>query len=109
MYSSFQESLDQFPSGNDDVFTKYQSLTGLEANLFNFPHRPIEKEALKLEELEIVQRVNKKRKETLDLLGNQEIKPDYQNFVYPDVFEKEVPIFQRVNVGESLGGVCFYY
>ncbi|XP_047130128.1 AMP deaminase 2 isoform X1 [Hydra vulgaris] len=105
MMSDLQESLDQFSTGNDDVFAKYQNLNGFDPSLFNFPHRPIEKEALKLEELEIVQRLNRKRKETLDLLSNQEIKTDYQNDVNTELFEKELPFYQRVNVGESVGGV----
>jgi len=87
---------------NDDSDDSHMTLKQ-EDNLFQFPHKPIEVEALRLEEVEIEQRVNKKRKATS--FGGGDVGDDHQNNVE---FEgrKETPYFQRVNVGEqSAAGV----
>lgn len=86
----------------DEVFD-YQNLSSKDqSTLFNFPHRPIEQEALKQEELEIEKRASKKRKATA---GDASITTYAQEIelqeIYKDLSRKPIPFFQRVNVGEE--------
>ena len=80
---------------------------------FQFPHKPIEVEALRLEEVEQEQRVNKRRKANSIVADG-----DVENRIHDcDDLESEssscrksTPIFQRVVVGEqSAAGVCYYF
>jgi len=101
MYSStFQTTLDHFTTTSDAAFEYGQDQT----TLFNFPQKPIEQEALLREEVEIEQRVNRKRKETIadtqsfDDLGDKFRCTEELNF---DLARKFPPCFQRINVGEQ--------
>ena len=104
MYSStFQNTLDHFSASND-AFEFQQDTT-----LFNFPQKPIEKEVLQREEVEIEQRANRKRKETIDTQsfdgGDSKIRCTEELMF--DLTEKFPPCFQRINVGEEgAAGVC---
>ena len=98
MYSStFQSTLDHFSASND-AFEFQQDQT----TLFNFPNKPIEKHALQKEEVEIEQRANRKRKETIveSIDGDSKIRCTDEEFMfYPT--EKFTSCFQRINVGEE--------
>lgn len=100
MYSSsFQNTLDHF--SNDEAFD-YKGFTD-QSTLFNFPQKPIEQEALRLEEVEIEQRANRKRKETADTQSTvaDDSKVPCTDDVNLDLSRKFLPCFQRVNVGED--------
>lgn len=71
-----------------------------EESLFHFPNKPIEVEALRQEEVEIEKRVNKKRKATIADDENLEGNHDDHKQLDNDLSKKEIPFFQRVNVGE---------
>ena len=77
---------------------------------FQFPNKPIEVEALRLEEVEIEQRVNQKRKHYAQsqysvtsehALSNDQPSVDEGQCLDADLSRKETPLFQRVNVGEQ--------
>lgn len=100
MYSSsFQNTLDHF--SNEETFDYHQGFTD-QSTLFNFPQKPIEQEALRLEEIEIEQRANRKRKETIaDTQSHDESKIACVDDLNFDLSRKFPPCFQRVNVGEE--------
>lgn len=105
MYSAtFQNTLDNF-SSSDDAFDFPQDQT-----LFNFPQKPIEKEALQREEVEIEQRANRKRKETVadaQSIDGGDSKVQCTEDLMFDLTQKFPPCFQRINVGEEgAAGVC---
>lgn len=100
MYTStFQNTLDHFSASND-AFEFQQDQT----TLFNFPHKPIEKQALQKEEVEIEQRANRKRKETIvesSIDVDAKIRCTDEEFVFDPTAENFNPCFQRINVGEE--------
>uniref|UniRef100_A0A7M6DPC9 AMP deaminase n=1 Tax=Clytia hemisphaerica TaxID=252671 RepID=A0A7M6DPC9_9CNID len=105
MYTStFQSTLDHFSSSNDAFDSNFEFAHAQDqTTLFNFPQKPIEKQALLQEEVEIEQRANRKRKETV--ADTQSFDGDSKhrctedlNF---DLARKLTPCFQRINVGEQ--------
>lgn len=98
MYSSrFRNTLDHFSASNNAF--EFQQ----DQQLFNYPHKPIEKEALQKEEVEIEQRSNRKRKETIveSIDGDSKIRCTDEEFMFDPSTEKFTPCFQRINVGEE--------
>ena len=103
MFSTYHQSaLAGFSSEDAFETLEYEGLANRESS-FSFPQRPIEQEVLKQEEVEIEQRANRKRKETL---SSQNDKFAYQGDLNDHISVKEIPFYQRVNVGkESAAGV----
>ena len=105
MYTStFQNTLDHFSASNDAFDSNFEfSHPQDQTTLFNFPHKPIEKQALLQEEVENEQRANRKRKETIaDTQSfDGESKHRCTEDLSFDLSRKFPPCFQRINVGEQ--------
>lgn len=106
MYSTFKDTLEHFSTSNDAFDYSQENTT-----LFNFPQKPIAQQALLQEEVEIEQRVNRKRKETIaDAQSLASFDGDVAKFHCTeenafDLSRKFPPCFQRINVGEAAAGV----